>query len=232
MIKRLKQVIVFVVLGVSSSIVAQSHGMIQFELIRGSKAILLSDSHTKLPDSTSIELTSLKFYVSRIQLLNAGKIVFEELNSYHLIDASELYSQKIELVYQKEISADQILFYLGIDSVTNVSGALSGVLDPTKGMYWTWQSGYINFKLEGRSKLCNSRNNEFQFHLGGYQQPFYCLQLVKLPVKQTGRITICLDIDKLLNQLELSKQHHIMSPARDAVILSKEVANSFSIVEK
>jgi hypothetical protein len=34
---------------------------------------------------------------------------------------------------------DQIQFQLGIDSLTNVSGAMGGDLDPTKGMYWTWQ---------------------------------------------------------------------------------------------
>ena len=67
---------------------------------------------------------------------------------------------------------DAIQFNLGIDSLTNVSGALGGDLDPTKGMYWTWQNGYVNFKLQGTSDLCNNPKNEFEFHLGGYLKPF------------------------------------------------------------
>ena len=80
---------------------------------------------------------------------------------------------------------DKIKFNLGIDSLTNVSGVMGGDLDPTKGMYWTWQSGYINFKMEGSSAVCPTRNHEFQFHIGGYQDPFYAMQTLELEVKNS-----------------------------------------------
>ena len=40
--------------------------------------------------------------------------------------------------------------YLGVDSVLNYNGVHEGALDPINGMYWTWQTGYIHCKLEGK----------------------------------------------------------------------------------
>ena len=60
----------------------------------------------------------------------------------------------------------RIYFQIGIDSLTNVSGDLDGDLDPALGMYWAWNSGYINMKLEGKSSSCKSVKKEFQFHIG------------------------------------------------------------------
>jgi hypothetical protein len=80
--------------------------------------------------------------------------------------------------------------------------------------------------------LCKTRNNEFTFHLGGYQQPFYCLQTLVFPITNINEINITLDIEKIFNQLNLAKQNHIMSPNKEALILSKVVAKAFSINEK
>jgi hypothetical protein len=96
-------------------------------------------------------------------------------------------------------------------------------------MYWTWQSGYSNFKLEGVSDFCPARNNRFQFHLGGYQAPFNALQKVELKTLNTKRININVAIDKLLAQLNLKETYQIMSPSQKAVELSQIAANIFSI---
>lgn len=117
---------------------------------------------------------------------------------------------------------------MGIDSTTNVSGA-GGDLDPTKGMYWTWQSGYINFKLEGKSNLCKTRNNEFQFHIGGYLFPFSCVQTIQLDLKPTEEPVIIIDIKKLLAPIDLSKQNQIMNTGLDAVKFSVLISNSFRV---
>ena len=118
---------------------------------------------------------------------------------------------------------------MGIDSTTNVSGAMGGDLDPTKGMYWTWLSGYINFKLEGTSNICKTRHNEFQFHLGGYQHPFNSLQTVFIEISSKSTIEINIDLLKIFQQINLAQQHHIMSPEQDAMDFSEKVINSLSI---
>ena len=191
------------------------------------KQINLADSSFYLRDSSNFQIEVLKFYISKLQLLKNGKVVFTEKHGAFLIDISKPLSCKINIA--KYIDFDAIQFNLGIDSTINVSGAMGGDLDPTKGMYWTWQSGYINFKLEGKNNLCKTRNHEFQFHLGGYVSPFNSLQTVKLPVKNKSKVVIDLDVKKIIENIDFKKQHSIMSTTSDAVCFSALVAKAFSI---
>lgn len=187
------------------------------------------DSTYKLPDGDSIQIEALRFYISEIEFLQNGKKIWQEKNSYHLIDLAQKGSLTIALNLPTNIAFTQLKFNLGIDSLTNVSGAMGGDLDPTKGMYWAWQSGYINFKLEGKSNLCKTRNNEFQFHLGGYQYPFNNLQTIFIDVLPNHIIDLEIDIQKIINGINLSQQHHIMSPCVEAISLSETVVRSLSI---
>jgi len=120
-------------------------------------------------DSVTIE--GLRFYVSGVKLLKDDKVVHDLVNGYYLVDATQPETQTLQLNLPKPFIFDQIQFHIGIDSITNVSGAMGGALDPINGMYWAWQSGFINFKLEGASPVCNSRNHKFQYHIGGYMPP-------------------------------------------------------------
>ncbi len=210
---------------------AQMNNMIyiHFAPTFGVRQIDLSDSAFVVNENSKFAIEVLKFYVADFRFLNKGKEVGREKNSYHLVDVSikSTLEFKISAPLQKEF--DQLIFNLGIDSTTNVSGVLGGDLDPTKGMYWTWQSGYINFKLEGTSNLCKTRNNEFQFHLGGYQYPYSSIQEVSLLTKNDKSITIKLDIEKAMNGIDLSKQDHIMSPKSEAVVLSNKFSKAFTI---
>ena len=177
----------------------------------------------------SLQITVLKFYVSAIELWQDQKLVWKEKTQYHLIDLSELSSLVYSPDFDKSINFNTVKFDLGIDSVTNVSGALGGSLDPTKGMYWTWQSGYINLKLEGKSNLCTTRHNEFVFHLGGYQKPFLGVQHINLKVNQKDRIEIIMDIKEVLSEINLSNQNHIMSPSKEAVIIAEAIGKTLKI---
>lgn len=197
----------------------------------GATHLDLVDSAFNTNDSTHLKITDVKFYISKIQLLRNGEIVLEEKNSFHLVDARQNNPFIIIVGNKQNIPFDQLKFNLGIDSATNVSGAMGGDLDPTKGMYWTWQSGYINFKLEGTSPLCTTRNKEFQFHLGGYQKPNYCLQTLSFPINDTSKIDLKLDVQKILEQVDLPRTNHIMSPSAEAVLISKIVANAFTLTE-
>ncbi|MBK9489775.1 MAG: hypothetical protein IPO07_14125 [Haliscomenobacter sp.] len=101
----------------------------------------------------SVQFDNIRFYLSNIQFEMDDNTWIKDTVSAHLIDVFEpaslhIITQKIDLKRLKTIH-----FNLGIDSLINVSGALGGDLDPQKGMYWAWQSGYINLKIEGRSPL-------------------------------------------------------------------------------
>ena len=179
-------------------------------------------------EKDTLLVNQLKFYISNIQFLKDDSIVFTELNSYHLIDFEMPESSSISIKTFRSISYNTIRFNLGIDSLTNISGALGGELDPSHGMYWTWQSGYINLKMEGVANKSKGPSNEFQFHLGGYQQPFNALQEVKLNVHDEN-IHLVLNLDPVLHSIDFSNVYHIMSPSKKAVELSEILAKNFKV---
>ncbi len=180
----------------------------------------------------SIQFDALKFYISKIEFFKENSSVFKETNSIHLIDAEIEKSKILNLNVGEQIHFDKIKFALGIDSTTNVSGAFGGDLDPTKGMYWTWQSGYINFKLEGKSNLCDNREKEFQLHLGGYQNENNALQEVRMSTPSTNALSIEIDLSVYLQSFDLNKINRVMSPSPDAVALSKKIAQCFKLTQR
>ena len=209
-------------------ITAQGFINVNFKFIYHQRDLIMDSLYIR-NNQESIQFETLKFYISNLRFnLNNGK-TFIEKNSWHLIEMEDRNSLHVSVPDSLNDSIRNISFNLGIDSTTNVSGALGGDLDPTQGMYWTWQNGYINFKLEGKSTLCKTRNNEFQFHIGGYMNPFNTLQKIELPINKVGSYTIVFDLEQLMDKIDLSILNHVMSPQLDAVEISKKIVTAFSI---
>jgi len=188
---------------------------------------------TNLADTNdTIQIETLKFYISNIELMQGDQVVFQEENSYHLVDASEKASGNIHLTIPAKIPFSTVSFTLGIDSTTNDAGAMGGDLDPTKGMYWTWQTGYINFKLEGTSPRCPARNNRFQFHLGGYAAPSPTAQKIIVPTTSQTGIVVQVDIAAFLAPMDLSKKYRVMIPGMEAMELSKKLSQLFTVAKQ
>jgi hypothetical protein len=57
------------------------------------------------------------------------------------------------------------------------------------------------------------------------------MQNLNFKVKSSKAIKLNLDIQKLLMQIDLASVNHIMSPSAEAVMLSRIVANAFSLIE-
>ncbi len=197
-----------------------------------SKTFCLEHSAFNPNGSSDVTIEVLKFYISDIRFLRDDQVALTEPSSVHLLDASDPSSLIIEISTPKTLDFNTVTFNLGIDSTRNVSGALGGDLDPTNGMYWTWQNGYINFKLEGKSEMSQARNNAYQFHLGGYQFPYNSLKTIHLEVADTDTIYVDLDIENFLNEIDLSRLNHVMSPGSDALMLSSIISQSFSVREE
>lgn len=193
------------------------------------KPLVLNDTNYSLKAKHQIKFEVFKFYISKISLLKSNQMVWQEDDSFHLIDIEENDSNALCLDIPEDIEFDAIQFNLGIDSLTNVSGALGGDLDPTKGMYWTWQNGYVNFKLQGTSNLCNNPKNEFEFHLGGYLKPFNNLQHIKLELSNPNQFSIAFNLEQFVNGLDLEHVNHIMSPSIIAVEHAQLASKCFSI---
>lgn len=199
-----------------------THGQtLSFEAVFGKAPLVLGATYTT-DSGVIVEIETLRFYISQLQLKQDGRTIWTEENSYHLVDMND--SSTLQLSIPDGVLFDEVSFLLGTDSLTNVSGAMGGDLDPTKGMYWTWNSGYVNFKLEGASPVCETRNNRFTFHLGGYAYPNATFQTVLLAVASS---TIILDVKAFLEGVDLKEMNSIMSPSKEAVALSKKAATLF-----
>lgn len=221
-----KQLIAFCLCWQLSAAAQSSALSLSFRLLANGKALETGKAFS-IGASDTVVLKSFRVYISDIQLLQDDKPVWREPQSYHLYDSDE--PGGVMLQVPPTLSYDRIVFSLGLDSLTNVSGAMGGVLDPTKGMYWTWQSGYINCKVEGWSNLSRHPKQEFQLHLGGYSSPHATLTQVSLPVKKTQAIAIALDLPTFFAEAGLGVRDHVMSPGVDAVRLSKVLASCFHI---
>ncbi|MEN9613266.1 MAG: hypothetical protein RLZZ628_4080 [Bacteroidota bacterium] len=191
------------------------------------KTALQLNTYYRLSKNDSLQITNLKFYISNLQFFNDGALVWVEPNAFYLIDAADSTRLKRSLKIPNHLTFNALQFDLGIDSITNVAGALGGDLDATKGMYWAWQSGYVNFKLEGRSNLCPTRKNAFQFHLGGYLTPHNALQTLYLKGISPNNLTLLFDLQPLFENLDLKTQNSIMIPSEETVLLAQKVAKSF-----
>ncbi|MEO8235060.1 MAG: MbnP family protein [Flavobacterium sp.] len=176
----------------------------------------------------TLQLNLVKFYISKIQIEYTDKSIFSEENSYHLVDIENRNSLKIPICKRTNRIINKITFNVGVDSLANTSGALSGDLDPTKGMYWAWQSGFINMKIEGKSSSCKTRKNEFQFHIGGYLNPNYAMQEIDLFPK-SNQLDIGVNLAIFFNEIQLSKTNSVMIPGKNAMELAHLSTKMFYI---
>ncbi len=203
---------------------------INFHAIGKNSILPNSPISFQINEQDSVKITEFRFYISKLSFWKSNKLIWMEGDSFHLIDLLDDSTHKINLKIPDEMVFDKLEFYLGIDSLANVSGAMGGDLDPTRGMYWTWQNGYINAKIEGTSNVCKSRKNEFQFHLGGYMTPFQCVQKIEMIVDRNEQIQIGIHVEKMIESFDLSKQTKIMSPSLNAVEVSKQLAKCFYLM--
>ena len=168
----------------------------------------------------TLSISTFKCYISDIKIQYSDNSIFVEKDSYHLLDFDNPNSSQIPICKNSDKLISKITFSIGIDSLTNIGGAMAGDLDPTKGMYWAWQSGYINMKIEGKSTSCKTRKNEFQFHLGGYLKSYYAMRKVEINCNSIGIINLAIDLNDFFSNVQLSKTNSVLIPGKTAMQLA------------
>jgi hypothetical protein len=178
----------------------------------------------------SLVLHTLRFYLGHFRWMQKGEAVFSD-SRYRLLDLEQDSTLVFTFQIPENLTFDHLEFTLGVDSLTTVSGAMGGDLDPTEGMFWAWQSGYIHVKIEGTSAKCPAKNKTFSFHLGGYLPPFSAVQQVTLPLVPGREAVAIFDLAPFFGQVDWNKKGGIMSPCAEAVRLSGVLAQSFRFYE-
>jgi hypothetical protein len=108
-----------------------------------------------------------KYYVSNVRLKAKDGSWYAMPESYFIVDADPSGSNLVTIPNVPGGEYTDVEMTFGVDSTRNTSGAQSGVLDPAKGMFWSWNSGYIMLKAEGTAPT--AANGTFTFHLGGFK---------------------------------------------------------------
>ncbi|MGB3801381.1 MAG: MbnP family protein [Lewinella sp.] len=136
----------------------------------------------------SYRVTYLKYYISNIVLEGPDGERYEEpidvtatsARGFHLVDATQPETRIFDLTDVPSGAYNRMSFTLGVDSTYVLEGAAGGDLDPVgSGMFWSWNAGYVAFKIEGQSpespggahgnSLSPETSNGMVFHLGGWK---------------------------------------------------------------
>ncbi len=155
---------------------------ITFSNYVGSSLLKLDSAIYKNELGQSYTVSKFKYYVGNIQLKKADGTKYVS-DKYYLINEEEAASKQITLSNVPEGNYTSISFILGVDSLHNCSGAQTDALDPVNAMFWTWNTGYIFLKMEGKSPVSTQPGHLLEFHIGGYMQPNNCIRTINLPIK-------------------------------------------------
>ena len=182
----------------------------------------------------TITFHTLKFYISPLTCKNDNELILRTENVF-LVDLEDSTSQKIELFptvnkyYGKPTK--QLSFLLGTDSLTNVSGILDGPLDPINGMYWAWNSGYINLKAEGTIQDSTGNTSLFEFHIGGYMPPNATVQALSFELDlEKQHPIIAIQMDEWMEFAFEKGIHSLMIPGKTALELSNRIQSSIHLI--
>ena len=203
--------------------------------------VLNLDSTYKNQLGQTYSATNIKYYISNIYLKkgNGSKYAIKE---YYLIDEMDETTRQINLTDIPEGEYTAIEYMIGVDSLHNCSGIQEGALDPIKGMFWAWNTGYIFLKFDGTSPLSKSNGHILEFHIGGYRSPNNCIRKVTLNFKTpllvnvstNQTINIKADILQLFKSptaIDFSKLSSV-TDFHNATTIADNYAGMFSLIEK
>lgn len=147
--------------------------VINFHHLVGKENLRLNDSINRYANANGDDfyVTTFKYYVSNIQLEKANGEIVSLPDTYLLVNAADPSSYTQSLTGIPDGKYKSISFLIGVDSLRNFEGAQTGSLDPAKGMFWSWKTGYIFVKMEGVSTKSGSKRHALAFHIGGAIAP-------------------------------------------------------------
>jgi hypothetical protein len=147
---------------------------ISFNHVVGNQALSLGNTSYINESGEEFKVTILKYFISNISLtkIDGSVYVVPQDSSYFLIDELQIAS-KTTIITIPPGQYTKMSFLIGVDSLRNTKDISQrlGILDPTASaadMYWTWNSGYIFFKLEGNSPVSPQTDKSFRYHVGLY----------------------------------------------------------------
>ncbi|MGR3812098.1 MbnP family protein [Jiulongibacter sp. NS-SX5] len=149
--------------------------ILEFDNRIGSDELYLGQTQATNASGETYTLSTLNYFVSNINITDMAGNTISFPDEYFLVKESDAATQQIELTGLPAGNYHHISFIIGVDSVKSISDVSQrvGVLDPASygddNMYWSWNMGYIFFKMEGYSSAASATpDNKFAYHIGGF----------------------------------------------------------------
>lgn len=189
----------------------------------------------------TFQVTKFNYIISNIMMKNTNNGDFGEVRGYHIIRHSSAGSNTFTLSNVPVGSYKSITFTLGIDSITNASGAKTGELDLAKSgdMYWDWATGYIALKVEGSSPQSGNSSKSITFHCGGYGGVNKAQRVINIDfgtvtadvkVNATPLVHLAADVNEIFktpNLIKFSTQYYQMSPGPNTKVFADNYSDMF-----
>ncbi|HNQ11937.1 MAG TPA: hypothetical protein PKH65_05055 [Bacteroidia bacterium] len=205
-------------------------------------ALVLNSSNYINQNNDTFNVSLIKYYISNILLTKTDNSVVTLPASYHLISSESGISSDFTLSSVPSGNYKKISFLLGVDSTRNVSGAQSGALDPANGMFWSWSSGYIFYKLEGKSPQSMEANNAITYHIGGFAGANSALRTIEVDFgaqtltvpahRHTPLVQFNVHVEEIFKtptQISISTLPKVVMPGANAFTLSTNFSDMFTI---
>lgn len=232
---RIASSVITLALLIMSAVAKAQSGKMRFTFVNlaNEKTIILNDSTYFTPNGEEYTIKKLKYYISNLILADN---VINEQDNYQLIDQSKSTSFEIPAkagVYNK------LSFLLGIDSLHHVSGAQEGALDPMNDMFWTWNTGYVVFKLDGTSAVSNADRNRIEHHIGGYrfnQNVSTVIEILfadglTISENATTEIIIGMNLDAYWENISIAENPVITVPNAIALKVAQNFKSLFRLIK-
>jgi hypothetical protein len=201
----------------------------------GNDTLKLDSNYTN-PFGENFKVEKCLYYISNVKT-DTSNVSGE---TYFLVDQANPATKNCSF-YSRQKTISSVSFLIGVDSIKNVTGAQTGALDPARSMFWTWNSGYIMAKLEGKSSVSIQVNNKFEYHIGGFSGPNNVLRRVTLTLPATTllskdsitEIVIAANIQKWFNgvsNLRITGNEVCTTPSALAAKYADNYATMFRIL--
>lgn len=213
-----------------------------FRNVAGSQNVVPGPAMYTTASGDSFSISTLKYFISNIELLDASGNAMKPEPTYNLIDEAGSHVATGEGFTNGTYT--KVRFLIGVDSTRNVSGAQTGDLDQfstAQGMFWDWNTGYIMAKLEGKSPQSASPGNSLTFHMGGFKGRDNVLRTVTLTlpspaVIRGGKVTelhITNDVREWFsnpNTIQFSRTSFAME-GEAAAMIADNYMDAFTVTE-
>jgi hypothetical protein len=198
----------------------QTHSQLNVSIRWGTEPVILEKHYILGKDSLIFH--ELKFYLSDFE--------FKKETRRHVVVGPQLIDLEDSTTFQlfpnfPSEEFQSLHFIFGLDSSYQVSEIVDGPLNPMNGMYWAWNSGYIQFKCTGSATALPLADQTFEYHLGGYRQPFETLLPIQLAINGNKLI---LDIKPFFEQtVDFTSVQRVMIPGKIAQSFCRELSKFF-----